>query len=69
MIVKTDGSLAALGLPLAHEDMPASREAECERRTDGGLSEYSCPEQQQVSSYGWSTATLHADNLWCPAGA
>ena len=28
MIVKTDGLLAALGLPLAHEDMPASREAE-----------------------------------------
>ena len=54
MIVKTDGSLAALGLPLAHEDMPASRGAEWsgEQMTNGGLSEYSCPEQQQVSSYG-----------------
>ena len=54
MIVKTDGLLAALGLPLAHEDMPASRGAEWsgEQMTNGGLSEYSCPEQQQVSSYG-----------------
>ena len=35
------------------------------RRTSGGLNSHvSCPEQQQVSSYGWNTVTLHADNWW-----